>query len=287
MSPWRMMNEWGVPPVELHSLLHQYALRAGEERRLRAAPRRGRWLHLRGRDLQGPGPGRAPSSSSSAWPGPRWPPPWWEKTIGRTIESQQVPVYIETVRPLQGRDLRHGGGTAQGARRRPLRQDPHRRHRALHLLRTGWAQGLRQLMAGSRKFSLGHMTRKRPGGPDPGSLRRERHPPHHGHRPGRGPLPPQRLTHPPRGTKGARTGLHPAPFVPSFSNHPVTRLVKTRFLEPDGRFSRTCARYSRPMVPGPSLPTSYHETPSIPQHHGRRGYWLSALLGCVPPCLTL
>ena len=25
MSPWRMMNEWGVPSVELHSLLHNYA----------------------------------------------------------------------------------------------------------------------------------------------------------------------------------------------------------------------------------------------------------------------
>ena len=25
MSPWRMMNEWGVPPVELHSLTYQYA----------------------------------------------------------------------------------------------------------------------------------------------------------------------------------------------------------------------------------------------------------------------
>ena len=25
MSPWRMMNEWGVPSVELHSLLYEYA----------------------------------------------------------------------------------------------------------------------------------------------------------------------------------------------------------------------------------------------------------------------
>ena len=25
MSPWRMMNEWGIPPVDLHSLLYQYA----------------------------------------------------------------------------------------------------------------------------------------------------------------------------------------------------------------------------------------------------------------------
>jgi hypothetical protein len=27
MSPWRMMNEWGIPVIELHSLLHQYAAR--------------------------------------------------------------------------------------------------------------------------------------------------------------------------------------------------------------------------------------------------------------------
>ena len=33
MSPWRMMNEWGMPPVEIHSLLYQYTDRlakAGE-----------------------------------------------------------------------------------------------------------------------------------------------------------------------------------------------------------------------------------------------------------------
>ncbi|MFW6299389.1 MAG: hypothetical protein ACOC20_00500, partial [Oceanicaulis sp.] len=31
MSPWRMMNEWGVPPVEIHSLLYQYASRLAEQ----------------------------------------------------------------------------------------------------------------------------------------------------------------------------------------------------------------------------------------------------------------
>ena len=31
MSPWRMMNEWGVPPVELHSLLYQYAKRLADK----------------------------------------------------------------------------------------------------------------------------------------------------------------------------------------------------------------------------------------------------------------
>jgi len=33
MSPWRMMNEWGVPPVELHSLLYQYAKRLAEKKK--------------------------------------------------------------------------------------------------------------------------------------------------------------------------------------------------------------------------------------------------------------
>ncbi len=31
MSPWRMMNEWGVPVVELHSLLYQYADRLAKK----------------------------------------------------------------------------------------------------------------------------------------------------------------------------------------------------------------------------------------------------------------
>jgi glutamate synthase domain-containing protein 2 len=31
MSPWRMMNEWGIPPVHLHSLLYQYARRIADK----------------------------------------------------------------------------------------------------------------------------------------------------------------------------------------------------------------------------------------------------------------
>jgi len=33
MSPWRMMNEWGMPPVELHSLLYNYAKRLSDQGR--------------------------------------------------------------------------------------------------------------------------------------------------------------------------------------------------------------------------------------------------------------
>ena len=31
MSPWRMMNEWGVPPVELHSLCYRYVKQLSEK----------------------------------------------------------------------------------------------------------------------------------------------------------------------------------------------------------------------------------------------------------------
>ncbi|MFH1011851.1 MAG: FMN-binding glutamate synthase family protein, partial [bacterium] len=31
MSPWRMMNEWGVPPVELHSLLYFYTKKLADK----------------------------------------------------------------------------------------------------------------------------------------------------------------------------------------------------------------------------------------------------------------
>ena len=61
MSPWRMMNEWGVPPVELHSLLYQYAKRLADSGKVCAGAGRGRRVHLRGSDLQGPCPGRARS----------------------------------------------------------------------------------------------------------------------------------------------------------------------------------------------------------------------------------
>ena len=53
MSPWHMMNEWGVPPVELHSLLYQYAKQLADAGSAGAGAGAGRRLRLRGPDLQG------------------------------------------------------------------------------------------------------------------------------------------------------------------------------------------------------------------------------------------
>ena len=80
------------------------------------------------------------------------------KTIGQTIDAQQVPVYVERFGNTKDEifvtasELRHELG-----------------HKEFEQLPTGaiglytyyerLAQGLRQLMAGSRKFALKYMTR--------------------------------------------------------------------------------------------------------------------------------
>ena len=157
MSPWRMMNEWGVPPVYLHSLLHQYASRlAAKGARLPALAVAGGFAFedqiFKGLALGAPyvklvGMARAPIAAAMVG-----------KTIGLAIGSGDMPVYIE----------RFGNSkddifVTAGALRKELGND------AFEKLPTGalglytyyerLAQGLRQLMAGSRKFGLEHIAR--------------------------------------------------------------------------------------------------------------------------------
>lgn len=157
MSPWRMMNEWGMPPVELHSLVYQYAKRlADKQRHLPAIAVGGGFsfedqifkaLALGAPFVKMVGMARAPIAAAMVG-----------KTIGMTIEAQQVPVYIERF----GSSKEEIFVTASSLRKE-LGES------AFDKLPTGaiglytyyerLAQGLRQLMAGSRKFSLGHLSR--------------------------------------------------------------------------------------------------------------------------------
>jgi glutamate synthase domain-containing protein 2 len=157
MSPWRMMNEWGVPPVELHSLLYQYAKRLAEAGRYVPALAVGGGFALEDQIFKGLALGApyvkligmARSPMAAAMVG---------KTIGRAIEESQLPVYVERF----GRSKDEIFVTASS-----LRQELG--DEAFERLPTGalglytyyerLAQGLRQLMAGSRKFSLTHITR--------------------------------------------------------------------------------------------------------------------------------
>ena len=157
MSPWRMMNEWGVPPVYLHSLLYQYAKRLADRGDyLPALAVAGGFILedqiFKGLALGAPfvklvGMARGPLAAAMVG-----------KTIGRRIDENQVPVYIQRFGTskdeifVTARELRTALGDQEfdklpaGAL-------------GLYTYFERLAQGLRQLMAGSRKFSLEHMYR--------------------------------------------------------------------------------------------------------------------------------
>jgi len=157
MSPWRMMNEWGIPPVELHSLLCDYAKRLADKGEyLPTLALAGGFTFedqiFKGLALGSPfvkliGMARGPIAAAMVG-----------KTIGRTMEAQQIPVYIERFGNtkdeifITANTLRKELGDAEfeklptGAL-------------GLYTYYERLAQGLRQLMAGSRKFAMEYITR--------------------------------------------------------------------------------------------------------------------------------
>jgi glutamate synthase domain-containing protein 2 len=157
MSPWRMMNEWGVPPVELHSLLYQYAKRLADENRyVPALVLAGGFAFedqiFKGLALGAPfvkmiGMARAPIAAAMVG-----------KTIGIAIDNRQLPVYVERF----GNSKEEVFVTA-AALRKELGDKEFERipcgALGLYTYYERLAQGLRQFMAGNRKFSLHYITR--------------------------------------------------------------------------------------------------------------------------------
>ncbi len=157
MSPWRMMNEWGMPPVELHSLLYEYTKHMADKgKHVPALALAGGFTFedqiFKGLALGAPyvkliGMARSPIAAAMVG-----------KTIGRTIDENRVPVYIERFGNskddifVTASDLRKELGDEEfekvptGAL-------------GLYTYYERLAQGLKQLMCGSRKFTLSHITR--------------------------------------------------------------------------------------------------------------------------------
>ncbi len=157
MSPWRMMNEWGVPPVELHSLLYAYAKRIAERGAyLPALAVAGGFTFedqiFKGLAMGAPfvklvGMARSPIAAAMVG-----------KTIGRAIDEGQLPVYIERFGSTRDEvfvtaaHLRHELGDT-------LFETIPAGALGLYTYYERLAQGLRQLMAGSRKFGIEYITR--------------------------------------------------------------------------------------------------------------------------------
>ena len=157
MSPWRMMNEWGVPPVELHSLLYQYTKKLADRgEHVPAIAVAGGFTFedqiFKGLALGAPfvklvGMARSPIAAAMVG-----------KTIGRTIEDQQVPVYIERFGHTKDAIF-----VTASSLRKELGDEEFEKiptgALGLYTYYERLAQGLRQLMAGSRKFTLEHISR--------------------------------------------------------------------------------------------------------------------------------
>ena len=156
MSPWRMMNEWGVPTVELCSLTYEYIdYLAGQGRYVPDVAFAGGFTLedqiFKGFALGAPyvkAIGMARGSLAAAMVG---------KTIGSRVMSGDLPVYIERfgrtmdeifitgvhLRDTYGKDFESLHPGAIG----------------VYTYYSRLAQGLRQLMCGARKFALSYISR--------------------------------------------------------------------------------------------------------------------------------
>ncbi|HHY37590.1 MAG TPA: FMN-binding glutamate synthase family protein [Clostridia bacterium] len=158
MSPWRMMNEWGIPSVYLHSLAYQMCRKLSEK---------GQYVPdivfaggftmedqiFKGLALGAPfvkciGMARGPLAAAMVG-----------KTIGKHIEEGQLPVYVERFGTTKeeifvtAAELKSMLG--------PERFDElPTGAMGLYTYCERLAQGLRQLMCGSRKFSLDYIDRR-------------------------------------------------------------------------------------------------------------------------------
>ena len=158
MSPWRMMNEWGIPSVELHSLLYRYCKKLADK---------GEYVPdialaggftfedqiFKGLAIGAPfvkliGMARAPMAAAMVG-----------KTIGKRIEIGKLPVYVERF-----------GQTTEEVFVTAAELKEHLGEEAFNQIPAGalglytyyerLAQGLRQLMCGNRKFALEYIARE-------------------------------------------------------------------------------------------------------------------------------
>jgi glutamate synthase domain-containing protein 2 len=157
MSPWRMMNEWGIPPVHLHSLLYQYTKHFADRGEYVPALAVAGGFALEDQIFKGlafgapfvklVGMARAPIAAAMVG-----------KTIGRTMDENQIPVYVERFGNSKDEIF-----VTASAMRQELGDEKFEKlptgALGLYTYYERLAQGLRQLMAGSRKFSLEHIAR--------------------------------------------------------------------------------------------------------------------------------
>jgi glutamate synthase domain-containing protein 2 len=156
MSPWRMMNEWGVPGIELHSLLYQYCDQLAKQGCYVPPVAVAGGFTFEDQIFKGLAL-VAPYARLIAWARSPLAAAMVGKTIGRLIEENGLPVYIERF----GTTVSEVFVTAPELAER----FKDRFHKipvgaiGIYTYYQRVAQGLRQLMCGARKFCLEHISR--------------------------------------------------------------------------------------------------------------------------------
>jgi len=156
MSPWRMMNEWGIPSVEIWSLLYQYLKKLDEKGEFipDVAVAGGitfedqiyKALALGAPYFKVVGMARGPMAAAMVG-----------KTIGKRINEGQIPVYVERFGNrveeifVTATELKHRFGDRFNALPTGAM--------GVHGYFKRLSQGLKQLMAGNRKFDLTYIRR--------------------------------------------------------------------------------------------------------------------------------
>jgi glutamate synthase domain-containing protein 2 len=157
MSPWRMMNEWGMPPVELHSLLYKYAKHfADKGEHVPALAVAGGFTFedqiFKGLAIGAPyvklvGMARSPIAAAMVG-----------KTIGMAIDNHQLPVYVERFGRSRDEIFVTSGTLRKEIGDKEFESLPTGAI-GLYTYYERLAQGLSQLMCGARKFTLEHIAR--------------------------------------------------------------------------------------------------------------------------------
>jgi glutamate synthase domain-containing protein 2 len=156
MSPWRMMNEWGIPSVEIWSLLYQYVHKLAQKGEhipdiavaggITFEDQIYKALALGAPYFKAVGMARSPLAAAMVG-----------KTIGKRIKEDQIPVYVERF----GNSVEEIFVTATELKNKFKERfkDIPTGALGVHGYFKRLSQGLRQLMAGNRKFTLEYITR--------------------------------------------------------------------------------------------------------------------------------
>jgi glutamate synthase domain-containing protein 2 len=156
MSPWRMMNEWGVPGIELHSLLREYCERLARNGEYVPPIALAGGFTFEDQIFKGFALA-APYVKMIAWARSPLAAAMVAKTIGKSIENRDLPIYIQRF----GLSVDEIFVTAPELRQRFGDRFPKLPVGAvgIYTYYQRVAQGLRQLMAGARKFALKYIAR--------------------------------------------------------------------------------------------------------------------------------